>query len=319
MKKFLNLTGFIIFTISLLTSTQPVLAEEGVIGTAITNPNQSNPSLQYTGCGGKTVSPFNADYEQRVVELVNRERANRGLPLLMRSEGLTQAARYQAADMGQDNYFGHDTKDRVGGKLVFVCGPWERIATYYSGASGENAAAGYSTPEAVMQGWMGSDGHKANILNPSNRVIGVGFYQGSGDFNYYWVQDFGTQIDSYDTPALGNLPNNLVFYYSISDGRLYPDFQKLTPTNTGNDDQLRWQITKVGSFFSATPDNGTTPASIQVSPINFNQSKPATLSGEITTTVTEPASAEGSPHTTQVKLVVVDHKIHQVFIPGILK
>ncbi|MGB3903795.1 MAG: CAP domain-containing protein, partial [Anaerolineae bacterium] len=225
MKKFLNLTCFIIFTISLLTSTQPVLAEEGVIGTPITNPNQSNPSLQYTGCGGKTVSPFNADYEQRVVELVNRERASRGLLQLKRSEGLTQAARYQAADMGQDNYEGHDTLDRVDGELDFVCGPWERIATYYSDASGENAAYGYSNPEAVMAGWMSSKGHKDNILNPSTQAIGVGYYEGSGDFKYYWVQDFGTQIDSYDTPVLGNLPNNLVFYYSIPDGRMYPDFQ----------------------------------------------------------------------------------------------
>jgi len=266
-----------------------------------------------------TVPPFNAEYEQRVIDLVNQERANHGLPPLKRSEKLTDAARYHAADMGQDNYFDHSTMDRIGGGLEEICGPFERIATYYSGANGENAAAGYHSPEAVMSGWMSSDGHKGNILNPATQSIGVGYYEGSGDYYAYWIQDFGTQIDTSTVPVLGNLPENLVFFYSIPDKKLYPTYQDFAPANTGSTDQLSWQVNNEGSFFSVTPGNGTTPTTIRVTPDNFNHNKVDTYIGEITINVTEPSSVEGAPHTLQIKLQVVDYKIRQLFLPGILK
>ncbi len=221
--------------------------------------------------------------------------------------------------MSQDNYFSHDTKDRVGGQLVKKCGPWDRIANYYSGANGENAAAGYSTPAAVMQGWMKSSGHKDNILNPSTRAIGVGFYQGSGDFHYYWVQDFGTQVDTLAAPALGDLPNNLSFFYSIPDQKLYPSFMDITLTNVSTPETLSWQLNSEGSFFSATPGNGTTPTSIRITPDNFNQNKAATYIGTITIDITDPDAVEGAPHTSQVTLKVVNSQVHQIFLPGIIK
>jgi len=318
MKKILYSSVFLIFIVGLLASAHPGRAE-GVIGTPVANPDEGVPSLQYSGCGGKTVSPFNAEYEQRVIDLVNQERADLGLHPLKRSEKLTDAARYHAADMGQDNYFDHDTMDREDGKLVTKCGPWERIATYYSGANGENAAAGYHSPEAVMDGWMSSDGHKGNILNPSTQSIGVGYYQGSGDFYSYWVQDFGTQIDTSAAPVLGNLPENLVFYYSIPDQKIYPTYQEFAPANTGSADQLTWQVNNEGSFFSVTPGNGTTPTTIRVTPDSFNHNKVDTYTGEITITVIDPSNVEGAPHTSQIRLQVVDYKIRQIFLPGILK
>ncbi len=62
----------------------------------------------------------------------------------------------------------------------------------WSGAA-ENIAAGQSTPEAVMKGWMNSAGHKANILNCGLTELGVGYAAGSGaDYGQYWVQDFGS-------------------------------------------------------------------------------------------------------------------------------
>lgn len=61
---------------------------------------------------------------------------------------------------------------------------------------GENIAAGFSTPASVMQGWMDSQGHRENILNPHYREIGVGYYAG-GPWSHYWVQDFGEQSNSY--------------------------------------------------------------------------------------------------------------------------
>jgi uncharacterized protein YkwD len=151
----------------------------------------------YTGCGGATAPVINAGYEQQVVELVNAQRlANGGLPPYKRVDPLDAAARYQAADLGQDNYFDHNSYDRVGGSLVQVCAWNTRVGAYYSGVSGENIAAGYSDPASVMAGWMGSSGHKANILSGAWE-IGVGYFSGSGDYGSYWVQDFGRRSGVY--------------------------------------------------------------------------------------------------------------------------
>jgi len=151
----------------------------------------------YSGCGAENAPPLSADYEQLVVELVNDARADQGLPPLKRSDPLEKAARYHAADLGQDDYFSHDTYDRAGSELDFVCDTWQRITAYTSGANAENIAAGYTTPQAVVQAWLSSPGHKGNILNTYSRELGVGYYEGSGDYYTYWVQDFSRREDVY--------------------------------------------------------------------------------------------------------------------------
>lgn len=319
MKKLTNWFVFLWLMVGLVATTQPVQAENGVIGTPPGIPDPDSPVLQFAGCNGEVVNPQNKDFEQQVIDLVNQERTSRGLNALAYSEGLTRAARYQAADMSQDNYFSHDTMDWIGGKLDIVCGPWSRISNYYSGANGENAAAGYSSPTDVVQGWMNSDGHRANILNPATRTIGVGFYQGSGDYHYYWVQDFGTQLDTLAAPVLGDLPDELLFFYSIPDQKLFPPYMSIPVANVGNQDPLSYQLDSQGTFFSATPGSGTTPTSIQVIPDSFNQNKVATQTGAVTIQITDPSSVQGAPHTTQITLQVVNSQIHQVFLPGILK
>jgi len=60
----------------------------------------------------------------------------------------------------------------------------------YTNGSGENIAAGYGTPTAVMTGWMNSSGHGANILNCSSAAIGGGIGRG-GSYGTHWTQDFG--------------------------------------------------------------------------------------------------------------------------------
>ncbi len=153
---------------------------------------------EYTGCGGVTPAATNADFEQQVVELVNAQRwANGQLPPYKRITALDNAARYQSVDMGQDNYFLHDSYDRSGGSLVLVCAWNKRVASYYAGVTGENIAAGYATPASVMNGWMNSDGHKANILSTSSWEIGVGYASGSGSYGVYWTQDFARQNGVY--------------------------------------------------------------------------------------------------------------------------
>jgi uncharacterized protein YkwD len=154
-------------------------------------------SIYYTGCGGQVVPAVNAGYEQQVVELVNQERAARGLPPLKRSVELDNAARFHATDMGQEDYYHHDTYDRVGGSLVWVCDTWTRIQSYYPAMGGENIAASNPTPQSAMEAWMNSAGHQYNILGTYAWEIGVGYYGGSGTWYHYWVQDFGRRSGVY--------------------------------------------------------------------------------------------------------------------------
>lgn len=146
----------------------------------------------FTGCGGELVSATNAANEARVIELVNEQRAANGLPPMKYNADLTNAARYHAADMKQDDYFNHQTQDRSNGTLVRVCNWSDRLKRYYTVYNGlaENIAYGYDSPESVMAGWMNSSGHRANILG-NYREIGVGF------FDNYWVQDFGDRNNNY--------------------------------------------------------------------------------------------------------------------------
>lgn len=156
------------------------------------------------GCGGPIFASSNEAFEQEIVRLTNQIRLDNGLPPLKSVEPLVNAARFHATDMSEENYFSHTGHDRVDGELVEVCQWGDRLSTYYSNAQwrSENIAAGYDTPARVVDGWMNSDGHRRNILSPNNWEIGVGYFQGSGSYRHYWVQDFGRRLDVY--PAIIN-------------------------------------------------------------------------------------------------------------------
>ena len=89
-----------------------------------------------------------------MIELVNQQRRANGLPPLKHEPSLTDAARWYAKDMVDDDYFGpgHDTYDRSGGRLVRVCAWSARIGAFYTGANalGENLGEGYSSPQEVV-------------------------------------------------------------------------------------------------------------------------------------------------------------------------
>ena len=124
-------------------------------------------------------------YEQRVVELVNAERAAAGCAPLTVDERLVAAARAHSADMAQRGYFHHTTPDGV----EFD----ERIkqAGFTFSSAAENIAYGYRDPESVMRGWMNSEGHRRNILNCRLTHIGVGLAYDANN-RPYWTQDFAT-------------------------------------------------------------------------------------------------------------------------------
>jgi uncharacterized protein YkwD len=126
------------------------------------------------------ISP--AAFEQRVIELINVERTKRGLPALGFDDKLTLAARAHSQDMADKGFFSHTGSNGSN--------PGDRIsATGYDWSTyGENIAAGYTTPESVVRGWMESPGHRANILNRDVRELGVGHVAKSGsEFTHYWT------------------------------------------------------------------------------------------------------------------------------------
>lgn len=119
-------------------------------------------------------------YAEQVVKLVNAERAKAGLSALEMKTDITAAANVRAKEIRQ--VFSHTRPDG----RSFSSALKEQGVSFRG--SGENIAWGQKTPEQVMNGWMNSDGHRANILNPNYKNIGVGFYQENGV--NYWVQLF---------------------------------------------------------------------------------------------------------------------------------
>jgi uncharacterized protein YkwD len=136
-----------------------------------------------SGSGGGTPAPSGAaGLEASVAQLTNSERAKAGCPALRVDQRLVTAARAHSADMAAKGYFSHTSPNGD----TFV----DRIKRAgYSSPGAENIAKGYSTPAAVMEGWMNSPGHRANILNCGLKAIGVGVQTGSG--GPWWTQDFG--------------------------------------------------------------------------------------------------------------------------------
>jgi hypothetical protein len=127
-----------------------------------------------------------------VLDLVNAHRNALGLSQLRSSPTLTSAAVWKARHMAKYGYFGHDDPAPPIARSAF-----DRIAAcgYPGNQVGENIAVGFRTPGTVMQAWLLSPGHRANIEAPSWTVTGVGVAQ-STTGAVYWVQDFGTFDDS---------------------------------------------------------------------------------------------------------------------------
>lgn len=119
-------------------------------------------------------------FENQVLSLVNAERAKKGLTALTMDENLRNAARLKSTDMSQNKYFSH-TSPTYGSPFEML----KTLGIFYQAAA-ENIAQGYTTPEAVVSGWMNSSGHRANILNSTYTHIGVG-YDSNG---HYWTQLF---------------------------------------------------------------------------------------------------------------------------------
>jgi uncharacterized YkwD family protein len=120
---------------------------------------------------------------QQILALVNQERAKAGLAPLKLSAALDNMASAKAADMRDKNYFDHQSPTY--GSPFDMMTKWGINYSY----AGENIAAGQQSPADVMNSWMNSPGHRANILNPNYTELGVGLAKG-GSYGTYWVQEF---------------------------------------------------------------------------------------------------------------------------------
>ena len=135
--------------------------------------------------GGGTDSGFGAvsSYASEVADIVNQERTSQGLSPLSYDSQLAELAQKKAEDMAENGYFSHQSPT-YGSAFDMMN---EAGISYRS--AGENIARGQRTPEAVMDSWMNSSGHRANILSSSYSSVGVGYAEDENG-TAYWVQMF---------------------------------------------------------------------------------------------------------------------------------
>lgn len=122
-------------------------------------------------------------FAQKVLELVNKARAEEGLDALVLDEKVMAAADVRAKELVVN--YSHERP--VTGASPFTA--LNEAGAEYQMA-GENIAAGQATPEMVVEAWLNSEGHRANILNPDFKKLGVGYSAAEDDYGHYWVQLF---------------------------------------------------------------------------------------------------------------------------------
>lgn len=137
-----------------------------------------------------------AQVARKVVELVNeaRDKARKwgrsefkAVPPLTLSARLNQAALMHSQDMANRKFFEHVGSDgsKVGDRVTRVGYGWR--------TAGENIAIGAQTPEAVVQGWLASPGHCANLMSPGFTEMGIGYaLDRKSEAGIYWTQVFAT-------------------------------------------------------------------------------------------------------------------------------
>ena len=148
--------------------------------------NKMNDTISSFKKADGSSAPSTSGVLKRILDLTNMERSKVGLPPLTFNSKLAAAAQKHSQSMAMQDFFDHrQMVERV------------KAEGYQYSRVGENIIAGNPTPEAAMQGWMKSPGHRANILNPEFRELGVGYYvlendQGNVNYKHYWTQVFGT-------------------------------------------------------------------------------------------------------------------------------
>ncbi|MFE9678764.1 CAP domain-containing protein [Streptomyces sp. NPDC006259] len=147
---------------------------------------RTTPSEAATKAPAKSEAPVTVSAEVQaaaeVLKLVNEERAKVGCSAVSANSSLADLAQKFSEDMAARGFFDHTDPDGAT--------PWDRAGKAgISDLGGENIARGQADAAAVMEAWMNSPGHRANILNCDFKTLGVGVHLGSG--GPWWTQDFG--------------------------------------------------------------------------------------------------------------------------------
>lgn len=151
----------------------------------------AGPAEPGGGTGGGTGGGESglAAFEARVLELTNQFRDANGKAPLANDAKLNAAAEDWSRSMADGDFFRHSSPAQV------------EEQGYEWRSWGENIAAGQTTPESVVNGWINSPGHRANMLSDNFKEIGVGYHYlandtGSVNYRHYWTQVFGTEADT---------------------------------------------------------------------------------------------------------------------------
>ncbi|HEY8424283.1 MAG TPA: SafA/ExsA family spore coat assembly protein [Clostridia bacterium] len=144
------------------------------------NPGIKNPSLIYPGqvIYIPEAAPLKA-IEDEIFRLVNLQRSYNGLPPLTYNWQVARVARIKSQDMIDNKYFSHYSP--VYGS------PFKMLESYglKFSAAAENIAYGQKTAQDVMNAWMNSPGHRANILSNTVTQMGVGVAKASNGTLYF--------------------------------------------------------------------------------------------------------------------------------------
>lgn len=127
---------------------------------------EARPEVAHTTVQGKAIT------ESNVLALINQSRIEAKLRPLTLNSKLRNAAQGKAEDMAERNYFAHENPD--GHRFRY----WLEKAGYTGRPAGENLAVNFTTVQALHQAWLNSPSHKAVIMNPAYRVLGVGIAVG---------------------------------------------------------------------------------------------------------------------------------------------
>jgi uncharacterized protein YkwD len=174
-----------------------VVAKTGCAPTPSSPPNHATATATPTPPARRaptpTSGPVQASFASRALARTNAYRSQFKCPPLHENAQLDQAAFAHSQDMATHGYFDHNSPS---GQT-----PWDRIhaAGYQFSMAAENIAAGYPTPEAVIDAFFNetppNDGHRRNLLNCSLRDVGFAYYYQKGsEYGSYWTQDFATPL-----------------------------------------------------------------------------------------------------------------------------
>ena len=175
------------FTTEVTTKTKPTFESTTEVTTntistfeTTTEVTTTKPNIE-SSTETTTIFQSNSNYSTQVLNLVNKHRRENGLKELTLNSNLSNVAQIKADDMKSNDYFSH-TSPTYGSPFDMI----KQFGISYKTA-GENIAKGQKTPEAVVNAWMNSEGHRANILNSNYTQMGLGY---TANGAVYWCQMF---------------------------------------------------------------------------------------------------------------------------------